>query len=127
MIRPGIVTNTSEPEVYRGERFGNIIYSIPVAPGRYGIVLHFAETWFGPDKPQGGGPDSRLFDILCNGVALERAFNIYKAAGGCDRALTRVYHGVEASPQGNLVISLVPLRNYACVNAIEVLDESSGS
>jgi len=127
VLRPNIVTGTPEPELYRGERFGNVSYSIPVARGRYEVILHFAETWFGPDKPQGGGPESRLFDILCNGVALQRGFNIYRVAGGCDRAVTQVYHGVEASPQGNLVISLVPYRNYACVNAIEVLDESAES
>jgi hypothetical protein len=127
VLRPSVVSGTTEPEIYRGERFGNISYSIPVAKGRYAVILHFAETWFGPDKPQGGGTGSRLFDILCNGVALARGFDIYKVAGGCDRALTQVYHGVEASPQGLLVISLVPLRNYACVNAIEVLDESGGS
>ena len=127
VLRPHAVSGTTDPELYRGERFGNIVYSIPVAKGRYQVMLHFSESWFGPDKPQGGGPGSRLFDILCNGIALERNFDIYKVAGGCDRAVTQVYHGLESSAQGNLVISLVPSRNYACVNAIEVLDESSAN
>lgn len=127
VVRPIAVLGTTEPEIYRGERFGNISYTIPIAKGRYGVVLHFAETWFGPEKPQRGGAGSRLFDILCNGVALARAFDIYAVAGGCDRALTRIYHGLEPTQQGKLVISFVPVRNYACVNAIEILDESGGT
>jgi hypothetical protein len=124
VMRAVNVSAESDPEIYRGERFGNIVYSIPVAPGRYGVSLHFAETWFGPGKPQMGGEGSRLFDVLCNGVALVRRFDIYKEAGGADRALQRTFHGIEPNKQGKLVLSLVPIRNYGCVNAIEVFDES---
>ncbi len=124
VLRPISVADTSDPEIYRGERFGNLTYGIPVAKGRYSVILHFAETWFGPDKPQGGGSGSRLFDILCNGVALARSFDIYKEAGGGDRAIEKAFHGLEPSAQGKLVISFAPVRNYACINALEVLDES---
>jgi hypothetical protein len=57
-------------------------------------------------------------------VALVRNFDIFREAGGSDLALTRVFHGLEPNPQGKLVISLVPVRNYACINALEVIDES---
>jgi hypothetical protein len=124
VLRADPVGGASDPELYRGERFGNISYSIPVAPGRYGLVLHFSETWFGPGKPGRGGIGSRIFSILCNGVALVRNFDIFKEAGGSDLALTRVFHGLEPNPQGKLVISLVPVRNYSCINALEVIDES---
>jgi hypothetical protein len=123
VMRPPVVS-AGDPELYRGERFGNITYSIPVAPGRYGINLHFAETWFGPDKPAKGGTGSRLFDIFCNGVALVRGLDVYKEAGGDNRPLERTFHGIASNEQGKLVLSLVPIRNYACVNGIEVLDES---
>jgi hypothetical protein len=124
VLRADPVGGASDPELYRGERFGNITYSIPVAPGRYGLVLHFSETWFGPGKPGRGGAGSRVFSILCDGVALVRNFDIFKEAGGSDLALTRVFHGLEPNAQGKLVISLVPVRNYACINALEVIDES---
>ena len=55
---------------------------------------------------------------------MARDFDIYKEAGGSDRAIQRVYHGLEATPQGKLAISLIPKANYACINALEVLDES---
>jgi hypothetical protein len=124
VLRPNAVMGAGEPEIFRGERFGNLTYAIPVADGRYTVNLYFAETWFGPDKPQKGGVGSRVFDVLCNGVAMARHTDIYKEAGGSDRLLTKSFHGVKPNPQGKIVISFVPIRNYACVNAIEVLDES---
>ena len=123
VLRSELVRWTPEPELYRGERYGNITYSIPVSPGRYRVSLYFAETWFGPENPGQGGVGSRIFDVLCNGIALIRNFDIYRE-GGANRALVRTFHNLQPNAQGKLVISLVPVRNYACINAIEVLDES---
>jgi hypothetical protein len=124
VLRTVPVSGTPDPAIYRGERFGNMRYDIPVAPGRYTLIAHFAETWFGPGKLQHGGAGSRSFDLLCNGVALLRELDIFKEAGGSDRALRKVFHGLEPSPQGKLVLSFVAHRNYAAINGIEVLDEA---
>ena len=124
VVRSAPVSGTPDPELYRGERFGNLTYGIPVSAGRYTVILHFAETWFGPGKLQRGGEGSRSFDLLCNGVALVRGLDIFKEAGGSDRALQRAFHGLEPNPQGKLILSFVPHRNYSCVNAIEVLDDA---
>lgn len=114
-----------DPDLYRGERFGNITYTIPVAEGRYAITLYFAETWFGPGKAGGGsGIGSRIFDILCNGVAIKRNFDIFKEAGGDDRGMTLSIPDVAANHQGKIVISLVPAVNYASINAVELVDAS---
>jgi hypothetical protein len=118
------VEGADDPELFRGERFGNLRYVIPVPPGRYGITLYFAEAWFGPDAPPGGGVGSRLFDILCNGVALRRGFDVFKEAHGAGRAVTWTAHGLEPDAQGKLSLTMAPIRNYACINAIEVVDES---
>jgi Malectin domain len=124
-IRHDGVSGTPDPDLYRGERFGNITYAVPVSNGRYRITLHFAETWFGPGKAGGGpGPGSRIFDIFCNGEVVRRNFDIFKEAGGADRAITLAIPDVTPNHQGKLVVSLVPANNYACVNAIEVVDES---
>jgi hypothetical protein len=123
--RPDSNVQSSDPELYRSERFGNLTYSIPVAePGRYGVNLYFAENWFGQGNPGGGGIGSRVFDILINGVMLRRDFDILKEAGGTNRAVVVSDHGVEPNHQGKIVISLAPNRNYACINALEVIDES---
>jgi Malectin domain len=118
------IANAEDPDLLRGERYGNLRYVIPVPRGRYGVTLYFAEAWFGPGKFAGGGMGSRMFDILANGVALRRGFDIFKEAHASDRAVAFTTHGLEPDAQGKLTISLVPLRNYACLNAIEVVDES---
>jgi hypothetical protein len=118
------VLNIADPELLRGERYGNLTYVIPVPPGRYGVKLFFAEAWFGPGNFAGGGVGSRIFDILCNGVAVRRSFDIFKEAHGSNRAVVVPLHGLEPDPQGKIAISLHPIRNYASLNALEVTDES---
>lgn len=126
VVRTEPIAGTEDSELYHGERFGNLTYSIPVAqPGSYRLTLYFAEGWFGPRRPGGGGLGSRVFDILCNGVTVKRNFDIFKEAGGSNRAFSLVFHHLEPNPQGKLVVLMIPRRNYACVNAIEVEDESN--
>jgi hypothetical protein len=125
VLRADAVRGTTDPDLYRGERYGNFTYAIPVAPGRYTVTLRFAESWFGAKKPAGGGAGERAFDVYANGVALLRNFDIFKEAGGEDRSLDRVFHAIPSNAQGKLVLSFVPVRNYACVNAIEVVDEGA--
>jgi hypothetical protein len=116
-------SGTDDPELYRGERFGNLSYVIPVAPGTYSVTLKFSEGWFGPGKPGGGGVGSRRFDILGNSQILAHNFDIYKEAGGPERAVDRTFPHLHPNAQGKLLISMVPVDNYACVNAIEVIEE----
>ena len=123
VTRAEAIKGAADPELYTGERYGNFIYSIPVAPGRYTATLLFCETWFGPTKPAGGGAGVRVFDVYMNGTALLRNFDIFKEAGGEDRPLHKVFHALQPNAQGKLVFSFVPVKNYACINAIEVLDE----
>ena len=124
IARANPVAGADDPETFRVERFGNLRYVIPVPPGRYTVTFHFAEAWFGPDTSAGGGACSRVFDILCNGVALRRGFDVFKEAHGGGRAVTGSAHGLGPDAQGKLHIALAPVLYYACVNAIEVLDES---
>ena len=106
-----------------GGAIRNFQYTIPVAQGKYrepvvrGVVVR-------PGKPGDGGAGSRVFDVYCNGVALLRSFDIFKAAGGPQRAIEKSFHGVVPNAQGKIELSFVPAVNYACVNAIEVVDDS---
>jgi hypothetical protein len=118
------VIGTRDPELYAGERFGNLAYTIPVPSGTYAVTLFMSERWLGPGMPGGGGAGSRLFDILCNGVALARNFDIFARAGGSNRALVQTFHGIEPDHQGRIVLSLLPAKNFALINALEVTDES---
>jgi len=123
-LRADPVANIDDPELLHGERFGNLNYVIPVPPGRYSVVLYFTESWFGPGRFAGGGTGSRLFDILCNGIAVRRNFDVFKEGHGRDRAVIVPIHGIEPDPLGKIDLSLIPVRNYAEINALEILDES---
>jgi hypothetical protein len=119
------VIGAAEPILYRSERYGNMSYAIPVSSGSYRLTLHFSEHWFGvPAYTTGTGVGSRVFDVYCNGIALLRDFDIFKEAGGGLRPVVKVFHGLKANHQGKLLLSFVPTTDYACVDAIEVVDES---
>lgn len=115
-----VSTDTLDPGLYANQRFGNFSYSLPVAPGKYRATLYFAETYFGPDNPGGGGAGSRVFDVFANGRRILHNFDIFKEAGGETRALVKTFTGLEPNAQGQIVLDFVPAVNYACVSAIEV-------
>lgn len=123
-----IVENTAEPEVYSGERWGHFSYAIPAPPGTYTVTLRFAEANFGIDNfgsahYNQGGIGSRLFDISCNDMPLLRDFDIFREAGGPNRAVEKKFHGLKPNAQGKLLLNFVPVKDYATVRAIEVTDE----
>ncbi|MGD0695628.1 MAG: malectin domain-containing carbohydrate-binding protein [Terriglobia bacterium] len=127
------VHQTDDPSLFAGERFGNFSYAIPIAPGKYRVTLRFAETYWGvgsraPSIPdQNGSPEggvgSRIFDVHCNGVALLRNFDIFKEAGGPLIAVEKTFHNLEPDGEGKLLLSFVPVTDYASVSAVEVVNE----
>jgi hypothetical protein len=117
------VAGTDDETLYQNERFGNFSYFIPVAQNsRYTVTMKFCESWFGPERPAGGGAGERLFDISFNGRILLGNFDVFKEAGSL-RALDKTFKGLEPNAQGKLIFSFVPRRQYAMVDAIEVMDE----
>jgi Malectin domain len=123
IARFGTISGPEDPEIFARERYGNFSYAIPVANGRYAVTLRFAETFWGPDSPGGGGPGNRVFDVYCNGTALLRNFDMFQEAGS-HHQLIKTYHGLQPNAQGKLLFSFVPQLNYANVSAIEVVDET---
>ncbi len=121
--RVGTVTGTANPELYRVERFGNFSYAIPAAPGRYAVTLRFAERYFGTANSPEGGPGSRVFHVFCNGEAILKNLDVFKEAGGADRALEKTFTGVTPNEQGYILLEFKPVVNYAMIYAIEVIPE----
>jgi hypothetical protein len=117
------LAGTPDPDLYSRERFGHFRYAIPVDAGAYGLSLYFVEEYFGTSNAGGGGVGSRVFDVFCNGVSLLRNFDIFKEAG-VNHPLIKTFHGLTPNAQGKLAVSFVPVRNYASLYGIEVLDES---
>lgn len=123
--RPSAPVETAEPAddagLYGNARWGHFSYAIPVAEGRYSLVLRFAEPTFGIGGLE--GPGRRLFDVYCNGVVLLKNFDIFKEAGGANRGVVRTFRGLEPNALGKLLLWFVPVRNYANVYAIEVVPD----
>ena len=117
---PQPVTGTSDPKLYAYERYGHFNYSIPVDPhGRYTLVLHFAELYWGADP----GIGRRVFRVFCSGSVLLETFDIFKEAGSL-HAVTRTFSHLRPSAGGKLDITFEPIENNATISAIEVIDES---
>jgi hypothetical protein len=117
-------SNQPETALYASERWGHFSYSVPVADGRYRVALRFCEGHYGPHNTGVGGVGSRVFDVYCNGVALLRGFDIFKEAGGEGRPLNRVFSGVRPTAQGKIVLTFVSVVGMACVNGIEVTEQT---
>ena len=97
------VSGTEDPELFGAERFGHFSYAIPVdRRGRYTVVLHFAEFYYGPQLPGGGGAGSRVFHVYCNGQTLLRDFDIYKEAGSL-RVITKTFPNVSPQPRARSI------------------------
>lgn len=122
--RTRAVENTETPELFYGERFGTFSYQIPVAvDGTYKVTLYMHEAWFGPENFGKGGSGSRVFNIHMNHQPVLSDFDLFKASGGPLRAFVKTINGVKPNARGKLVIDFEPLRNYACINAIEIEEQ----
>jgi hypothetical protein len=120
----GKVAGTDDPDLFGGERWGHFSYAIPVdRRGRYTVILHFAEFYYGPTLPGGGGTGSRVFHVFCNGQTLLRDFDIYKEAGSL-RVVTKSFPHVQPSSFGKINLTFEPAINNASVSGIEIVDES---
>jgi Malectin domain len=121
---PHPILNSADPDLFSGERFGHFTYAIPVdTRGRYTLVLHFVELYFGPGLPGGGGVGRRVFNVMCNGQTLLADFDVFRE-GGSLHEVTKTFRHLKPSPQGKLDLTFEPSANNATVSGIEVLDES---
>jgi hypothetical protein len=86
--------NFPAPEtVYQSERWGTFTLRSPVlAQGRrYRVRLHFSEIYWGVAGLGGSdtGAGTRLIDVSINGQPVLHRFDIFRAAGGANRAVVR--------------------------------------
>jgi hypothetical protein len=118
------VSGTSDPDLFAAERYGHFTYAIPVdTRGRFTLILHFAELYFGPGASGTGGLGSRVFRVQCNGDTLLDNFDIFKEAGSL-HALTKTFSHLKPTAQGKLNLTFEPIVNNATVSGIEVIEES---
>lgn len=120
------VSGTDDPDLFESERWGNFSYAIPVAPGKYTVVLYFADRHRGaqpalpPAEAEAGV--ERIFDVFCNGKVILENFDLAHEAQRADVVIRRTM-GLEPNAQGKLLLSFVPVKGYASLTGIEVLPE----
>jgi hypothetical protein len=112
---------TPDAELWRNERFGNFVYSIPVAAGgSYTVTMRFRENTQPTALPN--TDPANIFDVSLNGGLLLRDFKVqYKR--GLGEGQVKTFTHLQPNAQGKLILSFVPSQNYALVNSIEVVDE----
>jgi endonuclease YncB( thermonuclease family) len=115
---PVPIAGTDEPALYQAERFDpwpppELVYEFPVPPGRYRVVLHFAEIWGGT---QGRG--ARVFDVSVEGRLALDNLDIFAEVGGY-RALVKQLDAEVGD--GRLTIAFHHVVENPKVSAIEVL------
>jgi hypothetical protein len=110
--------------IFSHDRIGSFHYDIPVNPlGMYRVTLYFSEPWFGERNGVNGGPGSRIFNVSCNGNMILKNFDII--AEGGNNPVIKTFDNIQASTQGKIELSFIPVVNYPLVNAIEVVAEPS--
>ncbi|MDQ2827636.1 MAG: malectin domain-containing carbohydrate-binding protein [Chloroflexota bacterium] len=109
--------NPAPPQVYQTFRydFGGFSYVVPnLTPGAaYTVRLHFADR----DHNDVGG---RLMNVSINGTQALTNFDVTAAAGGRNRAVVEQF-AAQADTSGNITIAFSAVRDYAFVNALEVI------
>jgi hypothetical protein len=115
------IWRTQDPIVYRNSRQGDFAYNIPLKPGAYELHLHFAEMFFGPENPGGGGEGNRTMNVSANGQPILRDFDVLADAGGGRTAEVKVFPDLSPAPDGQIHLNFEGENGNAMVSAIEIL------
>ncbi len=117
-IASGEVANTTNDALYLNARVGVFSYGLPSGNGTFNVTLHFNETYYG--YRTGGGIGSRKFNVDIEGSRKLTGFDIFAAAGGAMKAVTRTIQVTVTDGTLNLFFSKGTADNPA-VSAIEVV------
>jgi len=118
------VANAAPEPVYQYERYAeDFAYKFPVRAGQqYRVRLHFAEIF---DDVAG----KRLENIEINGGPVLKAFDIFVAAGGVNKAVVKDFAHIAPDANGNIVVRVTASPSspdkHAKINGIEILEETS--
>lgn len=110
------IANTTDPEIFRTERYGMTSYRFGVPNGKYTVKLLFAEVYSGIT-----GPGDRVFSFNIQGHEFKN-FDIWVKAGGPDKAYIQSVD-VDVT-NGVLNITFTPDVENPKVDGIEILPHS---
>ena len=107
------ISGTSDPTLYRTNRWGTFSYSFPVPNGTYLVTLKFAEIYGGTMCT-----GCRLFNVSIEGTQVLSNFDVY-AQPGANTALDKTF--TVSVTNGSLDIAFTTVRAAAEVNAVQVV------
>lgn len=113
-IDTSAIASPAPQAVYQTERYGNFTYTVDqLDPGSsYKVRLDFAEIFY-------DAPDRRLFDVSINGALVLDDFDVFRAAGAKNKAISREFQA-RADASGTIRISFKNVRDNAKVDAIMI-------
>lgn len=117
------VTGTKDAPIYLTERDGMSAYRFTVPPGPYAVVLHFAETYWGPGgECEMWGPSNgpRRFNVTINGLRVLNGFDPLADAGG-KNYFPVVKRFATQAPDGIVEIRFTGMDHSPFINGIEIL------
>ena len=116
------IWRTQDPIIYRNSRQGDFSYNIPLKPGTYELRLHFAENFYGPENPGGGGEGSRTMTVSVNDKPVLSDFDVLADAGEGRTADVKVFPEITPAADGQVHLNFASGKTgSAMVSAIEIL------
>lgn len=112
------IANTTNDVLYQNERWGNVVYNIPVPAGAYTVKLHFAEIYWTT-------PGNRIFNVnVENGQGTLSNYDIVAQAGAGATAVVQQFNGVNVS-DGFVTITLTSVSDNAKISGIEIISANN--
>ncbi len=112
------IADTEDDVLYQSERWGNTFsYNLPVANGKYQVILHFAEIYFGIAGR--AGANSRVFNVAIENQPKLTNYDIFVRAGGALKAIQESF--LLEVTDGVLNINFTSVKDNAKISAIEVI------
>ena len=113
------IANTSDPALYRSERYGSFTYQFTVPNGNYNVLLKFAEIYF-------TSTGKRTFNVSINGTQVLSNFDIVAAAGAAFTAIDKTFPTTVSS--GTITIQFsIGTADLPKVSAIQITQGSAVS
>ncbi len=121
---PADVANVVDDELYRTGRYGYVFsYNVPTGNGRFDVILHFNESYWG--NLATGDEQSRTFNVDIEEKRKLTGFNVFAQAGGAMKAVQRSFR-VDVT-DGALDIKFgKDTADLARVSGIEILPAGGG-
>jgi hypothetical protein len=112
------IADTEDDVLYQSERWGNTFaYNLPVNNGKYQVILHFAEIYFGIAGRAGVG--ARVFNVAIENQPKLSNYDIIAQAGGTLKAIQESF--LLEVTDGVLNINFTSVNDNAKISAIEVI------